>query len=97
MKRAVLTLLAVFSLFAGVAGTAATVDAHSGSGRDCDDNGRSGRSTPQACGKEHCNQGVGNGPEGCDPGNSNQGDNNRSNDERGGTPGNPGRKGGNGK
>jgi hypothetical protein len=44
-----------------------------------------------------CNQGVGNGPEGCDPGNSNQGDPSRSNDERGGTPGNPGRKGGNGK
>jgi hypothetical protein len=41
-----------------------------------------------------CNQGVGNGPEGCDPGNSNQGDPSRSNDERGGTPGNPGRKGG---
>lgn len=45
-------------------------------------------------GKAKCNQGVGNGPEGCDPGNSNQGDPNRSNDERGGTPGNPGRKGG---
>jgi hypothetical protein len=41
-----------------------------------------------------CNQGVGNGPEGCDPGNSNQGNPARSNDERGGTPGNPGRKGG---
>jgi hypothetical protein len=45
--------------------------------------------------KNHCNQGVGNGPENCDPGNSNQGDPSRSNDERGGTPGNPGRKGGN--
>jgi hypothetical protein len=44
-----------------------------------------------------CNQGVGNGPEDCDPGNSNQGDPNRSNDEKGGTPGKPGRKGGNGK
>lgn len=42
--------------------------------------------------KQHCNQGVGNGPEGCDPGNSNQGDKSRSNDELGGTPGNPGRK-----
>jgi hypothetical protein len=42
-----------------------------------------------------CNQGVGNGPEGCDPGNSNQGNPFRSNDERGGTPGDPGRKGGN--
>jgi hypothetical protein len=47
--------------------------------------------------KTKCNQGVGNGPEGCDPGNSNQGDPARSNDELGGTPGNPGRKGGNGK
>jgi len=37
-----------------------------------------------------CNQGVGNGPEGCDPGNSDN--HNPSNDERGGTPGNPGRK-----
>ena len=48
-------------------------------------------------GKPKCNQGVGNGPEGCDPGNSNQGDPSRSNDERGGVPGDPGRKGGNGK
>ena len=48
-------------------------------------------------GKGKCNQGVGNGPELCDPGNSNQGDPNRSNDELGGVPGNPGRKGGNGK
>jgi len=38
-----------------------------------------------------CNQGVGNGPEGCDPGNSNN--KNSSNDENGGTPGNPGRQG----
>jgi len=45
-------------------------------------------------GKHHCNQGVGNGPENCDPGNSNQGNPGRSNDELGGTPGNPGRKGG---
>lgn len=43
--------------------------------------------------KVKCNQGVGNGPEGCDPGNSNN--HNPSNDERGGTPGNPGRKPGN--
>ncbi len=42
-----------------------------------------------------CNQGVGNGPESCDPGNSNQGNPFRSNDELGGVPGNPGRKGGN--
>lgn len=41
--------------------------------------------------REKCNQGVGNGPEGCDPGNSN----NRkpSNDELGGVPGKPGRSG----
>jgi hypothetical protein len=45
--------------------------------------------------KKHCNQGVGNGPEACDPGNSNQGNPFRSNDELGGVPGNPGRKGGN--
>lgn len=43
--------------------------------------------------RHKCNQGVGNGPEGCDPGNSNN--HNPSNDERGGTPGNPGRKVGN--
>lgn len=44
--------------------------------------------------KDHkkCNQGVGNGPEGCDPGNSNKNPWG-SNDEHGGTPGNPGRKG----
>jgi hypothetical protein len=54
-------------------------------------------------GRHLCNQGVGNGPEGCDPGNSNQGDPTRSNDEppvvggTPGTPGNPGRMGGNGK
>ena len=51
--------------------------------------------------KAHCNQGVGNGPEGCDPGNSNQGDTSRSNDElvgtEVGTQGDPGRQGGNGK
>ena len=53
----------------------------------CDANG--------AVARHHCNQGVGNGPEGCDPGNSNQGNPAHSNDELGGTPGNPGRKGGN--
>jgi len=44
--------------------------------------------------KSKCNQGVGNGPEGCDPGNSDHGDPANSNDENGGTPGNPGHKGG---
>jgi hypothetical protein len=45
--------------------------------------------------QEHkkCNQGVGNGSEGCDPGNSNH--QHGSNDENGGTPGHPGRKDGN--
>ncbi len=42
--------------------------------------------------KDKCNQGVGNGPEGCDPGNSNH--HHGSNDEDGGKPGDPGRKGG---
>lgn len=41
--------------------------------------------------KGKCNQGVGNGPEGCDPGNSNN--KRSSNDENGGVPGQPGRKG----
>lgn len=41
--------------------------------------------------RQRCNQGVGNGPESCDPGNSNQGDPSRSNDELGGVPGSPGR------
>jgi len=45
--------------------------------------------------KGKCNQGVGNGPEACDPGNSNQGNPFRSNDELGGVPGTPGRQGGN--
>ena len=41
--------------------------------------------------KPKCNQGVGNGAEGCDPGNSGK---KGSNDENGGTPGNPGKRGG---
>jgi hypothetical protein len=41
--------------------------------------------------KEKCNQGVGNGPEACDPGDSNH--HNPTNDEDGGTPGDPGRHG----
>lgn len=58
--------------------------------------GRSGNGNGNGNGKnndrEKCNQGVGNGPEGCDPGNSNH--RHGSNDEDGGKPGNPGRKGG---
>jgi hypothetical protein len=41
--------------------------------------------------KEKCNQGVGNGPEGCDPGHSNMNPWG-SNDENGGKPGDPGRR-----
>ncbi len=41
--------------------------------------------------KAKCNQGVGNGPEGCDPGNSNH--RRPTNDENGGLPGKPGRHG----
>jgi hypothetical protein len=48
---------------------------------------------PHGHDKDKCNQGVGNGPEGCDPGDSNH--HSGSNDEDGGTPGNPGRKGSN--
>jgi len=55
-----------------------------GDGDDDHDNGHKD--------KDKCNQGVGNGPEGCDPGNSNH--RHGSNDEHGGKPGNPGRKGG---
>lgn len=44
--------------------------------------------------RQGCNQGVGNGAEGCDPGNSNQGDDTNSNDENGGIPGAPGKRGG---
>jgi ice-binding like protein len=40
---------------------------------------------------DKCNQGVGNGSEGCDPGNSNH--RHGSNDEDGGKPGDPGRRG----
>jgi Ice-binding-like len=50
-----------------------------------------GKDTGEGKEKAHCNQGVGNGPEGCDPGNSNN--HNTSNDELGGTPGHPGRQG----
>lgn len=57
---------------------------------------RSGNSTTVDCyaGRGACNQGVGNGPEDCDPGNSNQGEPENSNDEEGGNPGDPGSKGG---
>jgi len=72
---------------------------HHGDGHDNDDNDHHDDDNDKDHkdkDKDHhgkCNQGVGNGSEGCDPGNSNH--RNPSNDERGGTPGNPGRKGGN--
>jgi hypothetical protein len=53
--------------------------------------GRPGGNDPGGNVRGKCNQGVGNGSEGCDPGNSNN--RNPSNDERGGTPGKPGRQG----
>lgn len=55
--------------------------------------GCEGGSAPPSNGgndKGKCNQGVGNGPEGCDPGNSNR--RRPTNDENGGVPGQPGRK-----
>lgn len=45
---------------------------------------------PKQNDKDKCNQGVGNGPEGCDPGNSNN--RRTTNDETTGVPGNPGRR-----
>jgi len=71
---------------------------------DEDDEGDEGDDTPdedddegdEPKKKSKCNQGVGNGAEGCDPGNSNH--NQPSNDEgEGDEPGSPGRGGGNGK
>jgi len=52
--------------------------------------GCTGVPVPSGRHHKHCNQGVGNGPEGCDPGNSNN--KHTSNDELGGTPGDPGRQ-----
>jgi hypothetical protein len=75
--------------FTGNALAKATVTLTGGSVTGCADT--SAPPTP----KTHCNQGVGNGPEACDPGNSNQANPFRSNDELGGVPGKPGRKGGN--
>ncbi|MEX2524388.1 MAG: ice-binding family protein [Gammaproteobacteria bacterium] len=51
-----------------------------------------GSTTPTKPERQRCDQGVGNGPEGCDPGNSNQGIPFLSNDELGGVPGNPGKR-----
>ena len=70
--------------FAGNAWSQADVTITGTAVAGCD----AGSSSPSGKGK--CNQGVGNGPEGCDPGNSNN--HNPSNDEKGGIPGKPGRK-----
>jgi hypothetical protein len=66
-------------------------DALSGGASSCKGRDRDGDGD-----KEHkkCNQGVGNGHEDCDPGKSNHGNPFGSNDEHGGKPGDPGRKGG---
>jgi hypothetical protein len=58
----------------------------------CNDKDRDGNDGD----KDHkkCNQGVGNGPENCDPGHSDHNNPFGSNDEHGGMPGDPGRKGG---
>ncbi|TNF82113.1 MAG: hypothetical protein EP299_01615 [Acidobacteria bacterium] len=54
-----------------------------------------GTPNPSGAGNIDCDQGVGDGSEGCDPANSNQGDPNNSNDEPDGTgPGNPGKNNG---
>jgi len=71
-----------------------------GNGNQCDNGHHNGHDKDnghhygQDKDHEKCNQGVGNGHEGCDPGHS---DKNpwSSNDENGGKPGDPGRKGGN--
>ena len=73
-----------------VAGCASSAGNGNGGG-DEDDDGDKGKHHDKDKDKDKCNQGVGNGPEGCDPGNSNH--RHGSNDERGGTPGNPGRRG----
>lgn len=94
LSGAAITVTATNGTFQGdlFATTAVTLSLTNSTVTACGATGHGGN------GKGKCNQGVGNGPEGCDPGNSNQGDPSRSNDEPAGTaPGNPGRKGGNGK
>jgi hypothetical protein len=68
------------SVVTGCAGSTGNGNGNGDGKGNGDDNGHGSK----------CNQGVGNGAEGCDPGNSNH--HNGSNDENGGTPGNPGRK-----
>jgi hypothetical protein len=63
----------------------------SGSGNGNGNGDRDDKDHGKGNDKDKCNQGVGNGREGCDPGHSD--DHHASNDENGGTPGHPGRKG----
>jgi len=83
-------LVLSFFLVLAVVGIA-TANANPNSGKA--DNPAGGALTLSAV--SHCNQGVGNGAELCDPGRSDQGNPDNSNDELGGVPGDPGRKGGN--
>jgi hypothetical protein len=63
-----------------------------GNGKDDDKDKEHDKDKDKDHDKNACNQGVGNGREGCDPGNSNH--RHGSNDEDGGRRGDPGRKGG---
>lgn len=74
-----------------ITGCAGIAGGGKGGGKD-DDKGDKGKDKDKDKDHEKCNQGVGNGPEDCDPGNSNH--RHGSNDEDGGKPGDPGRKGG---
>jgi hypothetical protein len=80
-----------------VTGTAVTGCASGGKGNgggdhEGDNDGDDGHGGKGHHDKDKCNQGVGNGPEDCDPGNSNH--KHGSNDEHGGRRGDPGRRGG---
>jgi len=83
--------VAVTMTGANIIGCSALPNPPSGPPGSCKDKDHDGH------GKDHkkCNQGVGNGSEGCDPGHSDHGMwPFGSNDENGGKPGDPGRKGG---
>jgi hypothetical protein len=75
-----------------VTGTAVTGCVGGGNSGGGEGHGHKGHHHKHHKHHDKCNQGVGNGREGCDPGNSNH--HHGSNDEDGGTPGHPGRKGG---
>ncbi len=78
----------------GTAVTGCASSVASGKGHDKDGDNDGDKDGDKHHDKDHhkgkCNQGVGNGPEGCDPGHSDH--HNGSNDEDGGRPGDPGRK-----